>query len=549
LDKKLLVVGLDGATFNLILPWVDHGELPNFKRLMEQGVWGELLSTKPPITSPAWPAFMTGKNPGKFGVGDFMINHTGTERVANFSDIKAETFWDIAGRQGLCSIILNVPMTYPARISKGILLSGMLTPQGAPFWSDKEVIEDIRKNVGDYKVDLDMLTLSSLQNSRSLRKLYDITEMRFKTIKYLLDKYPFDLAVVVFQLTDIICHRLWHRKDEILKAYKKVDEYLRWFAEQKEHNLFILSDHGFGEFSRRIRINQYLLEMGFLKKRKASSRDGVTQGSSEIQDLRFGGRKSLAQQIFRSSKGLFLAINISRSDIENILRKAGMLKAVKKYSPNVLKRFLPPSKHQVDYAGSMAYLHSSRTRCISINRDHLPTNSAYVSFRSQIKEKLMDLKDPQTGMNVISQVYLKEEIYHGEYINLMPDIYLEPAEGYLIRSGFGESVIDSFAMAKSQHESAGILIAKGPDIRNGSSTSNASIIDLAPTFLHLMGLAIPEDMDGEVLFDLFKKDSEIHEREIAFTPPVDTGDIEAVNLSVEQEELIRERLRGLGYID
>ena len=76
MNRKLLVIGLDGATFNLILPWVREGKLPNIKKIMNDGIHTGLMSTKPPMTCPAWPAFMTGKNPGKFGVCDFIISYS-----------------------------------------------------------------------------------------------------------------------------------------------------------------------------------------------------------------------------------------------------------------------------------------------------------------------------------------------------------------------------------------------------------------------------------------------------------------------------------------
>jgi arylsulfatase A-like enzyme len=93
------------------------------------------------------------------------------------------------------------------------------------------------------------------------------------------------------------------------------------------------------------------------------------------------------------------------------------------------------------------------------------------------------------------------------------------------------------------------LIARGPDIRMGEWISGASITDLAPTFLHLMGLDIPEDIDGKVLLGLFRKDSEPRQRRVSYTCPVEEMVQEEVRLSHEQEILIRDRLRGLGYID
>ncbi|MGV9141462.1 MAG: hypothetical protein ACOC1X_00830 [Promethearchaeota archaeon] len=62
----------------------------------------------------------------------------------------------------------------------------------------------------------------------------------------------------------------------------------------------------------------------------------------------------------------------------------------------------------------------------------------------------------------------------------------------------------------------GILIAYGPDINQGTYVRGAKLIDIAPTILHMFGLSIPSDMDGRVLKEIFRKDSEPSKREIRF---------------------------------
>ena len=70
-SKRVMVIGLDGATFDLIKPWVREGKLPTFKKLIDTGVHGQLTSTIPHGTIPAWPSFATGCNPGMHSFYDF----------------------------------------------------------------------------------------------------------------------------------------------------------------------------------------------------------------------------------------------------------------------------------------------------------------------------------------------------------------------------------------------------------------------------------------------------------------------------------------------
>src|SRR4030042_4385845 len=112
---KILIIGIDGASFSLIVPWVDAGKLSNFARLMENGAWGNLNSTIPPLTSPAWTSFMTGKNPGKHGLFHFISPKQGSYEFfyTNASTRNSKTIWRILSDDGRQVGVVNVPMTFP----------------------------------------------------------------------------------------------------------------------------------------------------------------------------------------------------------------------------------------------------------------------------------------------------------------------------------------------------------------------------------------------------------------------------------------------------
>ena len=67
-QPRTVVFGLDGAHFELIEPWIEDGDLPNIQRAIDEGMSGDLQSVLPPVTSPNWKAYLTGKNPGQFGI-------------------------------------------------------------------------------------------------------------------------------------------------------------------------------------------------------------------------------------------------------------------------------------------------------------------------------------------------------------------------------------------------------------------------------------------------------------------------------------------------
>ena len=127
---KVFVVGLDGATLDVIAPWAAQGELPHMARLLAEGAYGELTTVIPPMTAPAWTSFVTGKNPGKHGIIDFVRRRAGSYAIEpiNATHRQAPSIWRIAGEAGRRVGAINVPITFPPEPVNGFLVSGLLTP-------------------------------------------------------------------------------------------------------------------------------------------------------------------------------------------------------------------------------------------------------------------------------------------------------------------------------------------------------------------------------------------------------------------------------------
>ena len=136
-NNRCIVIGLDGATFELINPLVKAGKLPTIKKMIEEGVHGVLKSTVPPLTGPAWVSFATGKNPGKHGCYDFELPRDSLDKIEMISseDIKGETFYEVLDKQGKRCILVNLPCSYPPRIGS-VVITDFLS-RGSDFISPK----------------------------------------------------------------------------------------------------------------------------------------------------------------------------------------------------------------------------------------------------------------------------------------------------------------------------------------------------------------------------------------------------------------------------
>jgi predicted AlkP superfamily phosphohydrolase/phosphomutase len=144
--RRVIVVGLDGLDPALYRRAAARGKVPNLERLEREGTFHTLLSTCPPISPVAWSSFMTGVNPGKHGIFDFLSrnprnyalelssarigSHRIRGRIRPFVAglRKSKPFWNILGEHGVFSTVLRVPITFPPERFEGLLLSGMCVP-------------------------------------------------------------------------------------------------------------------------------------------------------------------------------------------------------------------------------------------------------------------------------------------------------------------------------------------------------------------------------------------------------------------------------------
>ncbi|HLA48241.1 MAG TPA: alkaline phosphatase family protein, partial [Nitrospinota bacterium] len=129
-SKKVFILGLDGATFNILKPMLEKGRLPTFSRIMKEGSHCELNSTIISNSAPAWTSFATGKNPGKHSISGFtrLLPNSYQLKLLSGSDNRAKSLWELLGEHGKQSIVMNIPMTYPPKKINGILISGLDTP-------------------------------------------------------------------------------------------------------------------------------------------------------------------------------------------------------------------------------------------------------------------------------------------------------------------------------------------------------------------------------------------------------------------------------------
>ncbi len=554
LKRKVFVLGLDGASPDVINSLIDNGRLPSFKLLKDGGVFGKLRTTIPPITGSAWSSFMTGKNPGKHGIFDFTYRKEGKYELSpiNARMREGEAFWSIATEAERKVCIFNVPVTYPPDPVNGIMVSGMLTPSSrGDYTHPLSVASALDRLTGKYQIHITE-SYSKKKEERFLKHLYEVTSKQKRAMDFLLNQEDWDLFVAVFQGIDVLQHELWHTYDRlhfrhgryedqyidtIPQFYEYMDrvlgEVMEW-CEKKEANLIVMSDHGAGPLKKLLYVNNFLIKKGFLKLRPGA----VTRFKHFIFDL------GMAPMTFYH---VLLSVGLGRLKHKTRFGQGS----------SWLKNFFL-SFEDVDWNASKAYAIGSTAGQVYVNLEGrephgiVKNGSEYEAVREEIITELKGLTDPETGQRIVEEIYRKEELYSGPHVSTAPDIVFLPKGLEIVAFGEYEfashRILDYSRVLSSSHRMDGILFMRGSGLKQGSTIMNGNIIDIAPTILYLLGLPVAPDMDGTVLRDSFEK--EFLER-----TPIQTGDFTAHSVAAsevytkDEEEELKAHLKSLGYFE
>ncbi|MBI4788071.1 MAG: alkaline phosphatase family protein [Chloroflexi bacterium] len=545
---KVFCIGLDGGTFDLIRPWAASGKLPTFKKIMDGGAWSELRSTVPPVTASAWSSFMTGKNPGAHGLFDFMQRRSGSYDLAPVSvlDRDGKAVWDLIGEAGKSVIVMNVPVTWPPQPVNGLLVTGMLTPRGAEnFTYPRELAEELRSEIGDYIVYSDEV-YSKGRGEVFLKALKYSAAQRVKAAEHLMTKYPWDFFMLVFPESDTVSHGLWacydpthHEhdpaeatqfRDGILEIYQHIDGLLARLISnlQSPISILLMSDHGHGPVRNFLYVNNYLAQLGYLKFKS----DLAT------------GLKRLAFQLGITPRTIYqLLLTLGLGKLRRTLDK-------RRGGRGLLKRFFL-SFGDVDWARTRAYSIGYIGE-VHINlrgrepQGIIEPGADYERTRDQVIADLRALKLPD-HTPLVEHLWKKEEIYHGTHLAQAPDILFLPRNLETIAFGdfeFGSNkIVEPSYGVSSSHRMNGMFAASGAGVKPAGEFAGARLIDLAPTILHLLGLPVPNDMDGRVLTEILA-DSRAVEYGGSSEGRAEIAD----GYSAEEEAEVMERLQDLGYI-
>lgn len=536
MKQRVIIFGLDGAAYSVLDDLMGRGLMPNLKRFLEQGTRGTLTSTVPPLTPPAWTTLFTGRSPGNHGITNFLQFESAESkyiRVVTSREVRVPTMMSLVSRAGLRAGCLNLIAHNPPPKYNGYVVPGWVTHRWIKKYSHPEgFLDRMTAAIGDLDIkDLGMdfseerkaIQGAALSDYEPWINMHIRRERQwFNILRHQMVHEPCDLEAIVFDGVDKLQHLCWPHIDPSLapknpdesflriqnrcrEYYRQIDDFLGETVRiaGPEAHVLVVSDHGFTGSDEVIYINNWLEEQGFLR-----WSDSTAVQSEESAEL-----------------GRARPYHLTFFDLENTKAYA-VLASTNGINIQVRGQKGPYGIAPEDYEGFRAELIDALlTRCV----------------------------DPVTSDPIVKRVWTREEAFSGSAMDLAPDLTIELRDFGFFSVLRGASMLKKRPVIMGTHHPDGVLAAMGPGIRKGASAETMSLLDIAPTVLHLLGQPVPDDLEGSVgesLFDAgyLRLHKVRHAAAAARTERVDTVTGDGYQ-DAESQEQIMMRLKALGYIE
>jgi predicted AlkP superfamily phosphohydrolase/phosphomutase len=480
MTTKTIIIGLDGANWELLEPWIEEGVLPNLEELRERATWGDHQSQLPPTTFPNWKCYSTGQDPGQLGVYWFeMIDMESKEvKIPNSNDFQGSELWDYLNNQGLEVGVLNMPTMFPPKDLDGFVVcggpgtsEGVYREIGSGYASPQELEEELEEKY-DYEVHPSPYLASRENSEEEVEAIHDVLEMRLEVALNKMEDVDV-LHVTLFYL-NVLQHFFWN-EEPTEEAWKIVDEYIGKFMEkcdENSYNLVLMSDHGCTEIHTEFFMNRWLEQEGYYV-RKTKKDDYLRRVGLNRENL-----LDLAKTLKMDSLIHFVPERIQ----ELIPHEEGAVRARK--------------MELADWDDSVAVASGQGPIYLDLERG----TEEYEDVRDEIIEKLETIEAPG-GRKVFEDVYRSEELY-GELNGFAPDIVVSQNKGFTVsdRVGAGE-LFSEPEKWRAENEQTGMYLFSGPEFKARGEWKQIDILDISPTIFSAV--------TGKMMFTEGKRHSEV----------------------------------------
>jgi predicted AlkP superfamily phosphohydrolase/phosphomutase len=500
-----IVVGLDGANWALLEPWLDAGDLPNIAALRGSGVSTDMLSCLPPVTCPNWRCYSTGKNPGQLGVfwWETIDTDARTLSTPDSRSFKSANYWEYLNEAGHTAGVMNLPMTYPPFELEDYMIAGGPGSDQEAYTHPPELADQL--DADGYRLHPET-PVTSKADRRAAAAVVDLIDQRLETFRERLADEPVDVAHCTVFYINVLQHFFW-RGDPTHKAWQVIDEHLGAIREaHPEATLMLMSDHGCAEVDTVFYANSWLEEAGYL----------VTE--TDATDA-------------MSSAG------INKKRLSKLAHRLGIHDIVTRLAPERLTAAIPEDEEGFKREQKLERVDWARSQAIASGQGLIYLIDDSEGVREQLMADLEALRD-DGGRPVAREVLTGETAYSGAHVSAAPDVVFDQRTGVHTSGAIGSNpVFADTGTWEAENVRTGLFLADGPAVKAESITDELSITDVAPTVLASVDCPVPTDMDGTPM-PLFGG------REVAYREPIP---YDAAGGTSDEE--VQQRLEDLGYLE
>lgn len=452
------MLGWDCASPHLVFDQFKD-DLPTINSLIRQGTWGALASSVPCITVPAWASMLSSRDPGVLGIYGFR-NRADTSysqmTVANGSSIKVKRVWDYLSEVGQQSVVVGVPQTYPVRPLNGHLISCFLTPGVESAFAYPAIFKQEALQIAPH-YPFDVKDFRTLDKARLLQQLIDFSEIQFKLLKHVIQTKPWDFFMHVHMGIDRVHHGFWRYHDPQHRLYEPgnpfesaIRDYYRMVDAQAgelialagdDTTVLMVSDHGVTRMDGGICVNEWLWHNGWLSLRTPPAEGQIVR----FEDADIDWSKTRAW----SSGGYYgrIFLNVQGREPQGVI------------APD-----------------------------------------AYEAARTELAQALANIPDV-VGKPLFTQVFKPNEIYT-QVNGIAPDllVYFGDLHWRAVGGlGYGayHTLENDTGPDDANHDTHGMFVLHEPGKRGAGRVSGHQLMDIAPTLLQRLGVAVPREMQGK----------------------------------------------------
>jgi predicted AlkP superfamily phosphohydrolase/phosphomutase len=557
--SRILVIGLDAADLDLIEPWVTAGHLPHIGRILQSGAYAPMRTTLPVMSPPAWTSMISGLNPGKHGIYDFVRLLPGSYRLTSVrrDQTNFRTIFDHASAHNRSVIAMNIPVTYPPATVRGVMVAGLGAPETGQFAYPSDLRDELLH--WGYRLDTDV-AFAPGREQEWLADLTAVTHSQTQAMVRLMQREPWELAMIVYRAIDEVETFFWHHMDAthpqhdphavaqfgsaILDIHRMLDTEVGKLIDTAgpETTVVLASDHGGGPQHKEVFLNVWLEQQGWLHR----------QQPRRLNKLR---------------KNMMRHLHLTRENLAPILDWPLAWKIRNRIPMQVQHALVPEATVTladiVDWSQTCAYSMGNIGQIYVNLQGREPEGIVapgleYEQLLDKITAALFELKDD--GQPVVDAVYRSRDIYHGPYAAYGPDLnVIMRGMAYTAQSWREMAGAEIFSISGTHytgiHRPVGMLALSGPLVTGRGRQPEVQILDVAPTILAGMDLPLPDEIDGRCLSELLgighvNEPSAPHTSITSDRREVERDELNPTAWATpDEEEEVLARLRDLGYLE